>query len=131
MFKQLAFSICFLLLSNVLCSQVLVTSKRDSTTNLKVRKITVVSGEVMIVYPIPKAFSTRIYAIIDFGEEKEYLINSRTFLAETYEVKKKNKSKIKSRTMTFNSEAHLLNYLLKNDFEFVGGPRTCFIVKKK
>ncbi len=112
-------------------AQLQVKSKRDSTTNLKIKTVEIPKGDVVIVYPIPEPFSHNVMAIIDYGKKREYLIEPNAFLSETYEVKRRKKTKTKTQKMTFNSEAELLNYLLKKGFEFVGGPKSSFILRKK
>lgn len=111
-------------------AQIQVKSERDTSTNLKIKTVNITPGDVIIVYPMPKGFSPKTRAVIDCGKEKEYLINPISYLSETYEKKKKKKTKTKARIMLFNSEADLLNYLLKRGFEFVGGPNTSFILRR-
>lgn len=130
MSKKLAFIFTLLCCALLSFAQIQVKSERDTSTNLKIKTINVPSGNVIIVYPIPKGFSQNIYAIIDFGEEQEYMFSRTSYLSETYEKKKKKKTKIKARKMVFYSEADLLNYLLKRGFEFVGGPNTSFILRR-
>ncbi len=130
MSKKLAFIFTLLCCALLSFAQIQVKSERDTSTNLKIKTINVPSGNVIIVYPIPKGFSQNIYANIDFGEEQEYMFSRTSYLSETYEKKKKKKTKIKARKMVFYSEADLLNYLLKRGFEFVGGPNTSFILRR-
>ncbi len=69
-----------------------------------------------------KSFSTKVFAIVDFSN------SSKCGFANTYVSYLNKKDKIKK--MKFNSEADLLNYFVKNGFDFKAAEGTFFVFQK-
>lgn len=118
-------SILFLCLTSLyLNAQINIRQDKSSETNSSNQiELTVASKEFIIVYPMMKSFSTKVYALVDYSNL------SKCGVANSYVSFINNKEKVKK--MTFNSEADLLNFFGKNGFEFKDAEGTFFVFQKK
>jgi len=118
-------SILFLCISSLsLNAQINILGGKSSlTTSNNQKELKVASKEFIIVYPMMKSFSTKVFALVDFSN------SSNCGVANTYVSYLNKKDKIKK--MKFNSEADVLNYFVKNGFDFKDAEGTFFVFQKK
>tara|TARA_Y100000385_G_scaffold291610_1_gene370749 strand:+ start:94503 stop:94880 length:378 start_codon:yes stop_codon:yes gene_type:complete len=114
-----------LVTSHFLVAQINVVCHKSSDTIgvIGQQELIIEAQEFIIVYPMGKTFSTKVFALVDFGNSPKYF-SSISYVSYTNE-----KEKIKK--MTFNSEADVLNYFVKNGFEFKDAEGSFFVFQKK
>jgi len=121
---RLTFILFLCLTSLYLNAQINILGDKSSlTTSSNQKELKLASKEFIIVYPMMKSFSTKVFAIVDFSN------SSKCGVANTYVSYLNKKDKIKK--MKFNSEADVLNYFVKNGFDFKDAEGTFFVFQKK
>lgn len=129
MFLRLTFISILIVVSYYLNAQINILSDKDSLTSINQKELKVPPGELIIIYPMVKPFSSDLLAIVDYSNRKKFG-NPNSYVTEIIEKQKRSKAKSKVKKMTFKSEADILNYFLKEGYSYIGGESTSFILKK-